>query len=122
MATDDPYADLKQHRLTPEKLARLAVAAPRRRQEESRHFVKMPVLWVERLAEARHIASYRIALHLLYQTWKTGRQSVELPNASLATLGISRRSKWRALGELERLGLVMVERRRRRTPRIVVQS
>ena len=67
--TDDPYADLKRHRLTPE-MARLAAMPPRRTgvPRNQRHFVRVPVLWVERLAEARHLATYRLALYLLYRS------------------------------------------------------
>jgi hypothetical protein len=85
-----------------------------------RHFIKVPLLWFERLAEARHIATYRVALHLLYQAWKMSGQPVPLPNGPLIAEGIARGTKWRALGELERLGLVIVERRKRKAPRITV--
>lgn len=119
--TDDPYADLKRHRLTPE-MAQLA-AMPSRRTGvpgTQRHFVRVPVLWVERLAEARHLATYRLALYLLYRSWKTGSRSITLSNGVLAAEGITRWTKWRALRELERLGLVGVERRPRKAPRVTV--
>jgi hypothetical protein len=118
---DDPYADLKRHRLTPE-MARLAGMPPRRTgvPGTQRHFVRVPVLWVERLAEARHLATYRLALYLLYRSWKTGSRSITLSNGVLAAEGITRWTKWRALRELERLGLVGVERRQRKAPRVTV--
>jgi hypothetical protein len=121
VTVEDPYADLKQHRLTPE-MARLAAIAPSRTAalRKQRHFVRVPVFWVERLTEARHLASYRLALHLLYRSWKTGSHTVALPNGSLAAEGIARGTKWRALRELERLGLVVVERRQRKAPRVTV--
>jgi hypothetical protein len=119
--TDDPYADLKRHRLTPE-MARLAAMPPRRTPvpRNQRHFVRVPVLWVERLTEARHLATYRLALYLLYRSWKTGSRSITLSNGVLAAEGITRWTKWRALRELEQLGLVGVERRQRRAPRVTV--
>ena len=64
--TDDPYADLKQHRLTPEILAKLAVV-PRKIQKRRQHFVKVPWTWIERLANARLRPTYRVALHILYR-------------------------------------------------------
>ena len=123
MIEDDPHADVKAARLTPEILVQLATSPCRPRvSKKPRHFVKVPVLWVERLAGARRITTYRVALHLLYRSWKTGSRTVGLSNAPLAAEGISRRAKWRALWELERLGLVLVERRQRRVPRVTVLS
>jgi hypothetical protein len=66
---DDPYADPKQHRATPEMLAG---SVPKKLQRQRRHFVKVPWKWVERLAKARHIATYRVAHHVLYRHWKGG--------------------------------------------------
>jgi hypothetical protein len=118
---DGPYVDLKRHRLTPE-MARLSATSSRQdtAQRKQQHFVKVPVLWVERLAKARHIATYRLALHLLYRSWKAGSHSVALPNGPLIAEGIARGTKWRALRELERLGLVAIERRQRKAPRVSV--
>jgi hypothetical protein len=85
----DPYADLKRHRWPdgmPAPPRRAAV--PRKR----RHFIKVPDFWVERLAGARHIATYRVALHLLYRSWRTGGQPVVLPNSVLAMEGVALRT------------------------------
>jgi hypothetical protein len=114
--SEDPYADLKRHRWPDVPPPPRRTVASRKR----RHFIKVPVLWSERLAEAHHIASYRVALHLLYQTWKRGGQPVLLPNGPLIAEGIARGTKWRALKELERLGLITIERRKRKAPRITV--
>ena len=82
----------------------------------------VPWSWVERLAKARFTATYRVALHILYRHWKGGGESFTLSNGAVAMEGVGRRAKWRALGELERLGLITVERRPRRTPLIAVQA
>ena len=119
MMDEDPYADLKQHRATPEMLARLAVV-PRRSQNWRQQFVQVPGVWVERLAKARHIATYRIALHVLYRHWKTSGEPFTLSNGMVAMEGVGRRAKWRALQEMEQLGLITIERRKRKTPRITV--
>jgi hypothetical protein len=118
---DDPYADLKRHRWPddmPPATRRRTTASSRKRC----HFIKVPVPWVERLTQAHYIATYRVALHLLYLSWKAGSQSVELPNGSLRAEGVERRAKWRALQELERLGLIAIERRLRKAPRVAVLS
>jgi hypothetical protein len=119
MMGQDPYADLKQHALTPEMLEKLAVV-PRKIQKRRQHFVKVPWTWVEQLVKARHVASYRVALHLLYQRWKTDSQVVQLSNGVLVHEGVARRAKWRALRELEKLGLISIERRPRRSPIITL--
>ena len=69
----------------------------------------MPGTWIERLATARYIASYRLALHILYRHWKGGGEPFTLSNGMVAMEGVGRRAKWRALQELEQLGLITVE-------------
>ena len=118
MTENDPYADLKQHRMTPEILATLAVV-PRKIQKQRQHFVKVPWTWIERLAGARYTATYRVALHILYRHWRGG-EPFALPNGMMSREGVERRAKWRGLMELERLGLVAIERRQRKSPLITV--
>ena len=95
-------------------------AAPRN--SRRRHFVQVPLTWVERLAHSSSANTYRVALHLLYRHWKNGAQPFLLGNRLLEMEGVSRFAKWRALRELERLGLISIERRRRQSPRITVQT
>ena len=56
MEDPDPYADLKQHRLTPEIQAmidqRRAAFVPKKIQKRHQHFVQIPMWWVERLRGA----------------------------------------------------------------------
>jgi hypothetical protein len=95
---------------------------PRKITKRREHFVKMPWIWVERLTRARYISTYRVALHILYQHWKENGESFTLANGILRLEGVERRAKWRALCELERLGLIAIERRKRKTPRITILS
>lgn len=81
-------------------------------------FVKFPLVWADRLRTVRYTSSYRVALHLLYRHWKSGRCPIQLSNVALVEAGVSRDQKWRALRELELLGLIRIERRRRRSPLI----
>jgi hypothetical protein len=113
---DDPHADLKQHRLTPEMLASLAVV-PQKIQKRRQCFVKVPWTWVERLNGAAG-QTYRVALCLLYLHWKGRGEPFKLPNGMLQIDGVSRQAKWKALNDLEQRGLIAVERRRRRSPLI----
>jgi hypothetical protein len=106
--------------LTDDRVTGQLASVPRKIQKRRQHFVMVPGIWIERLAKARHIASYRVALHLLYQHWKNTGKPILLPNGMLAREGVTRRQKWEALRELERLGLIAVERRPRRAPLVTV--
>jgi hypothetical protein len=115
---DDPYADLKQHALAPEMLAKVAIG-PRKICKRREHFVKVPWTWIERLNGAGG-QTYRVALSVLYLHWKNRGQPIKFANAMLRTDGVSRYSKWKALRDLEHRSLIAVERRPRRSPLIRV--
>lgn len=117
MDADNPF-DLERLAITPEVTASLGRAATAKRHH--RQFVMVPWSWVERLQAAHYIGSYRVAMHLLFQHWKSDGQPVKLSNVALARMGVSRDQKWRALRELERLGLIGIERRKRRSPLVTI--
>jgi hypothetical protein len=119
---DDPF-DLDNLRLTPEATAAMGRAAaakqarePSKRQRQQ--FVMVPWWWVERLKDARHVANFRVALYVLYRHWKTGKP-VPVSNKAL---GLPPRSKWRAVRELEGLGLVCVQTRSARAPVVTIRT
>ena len=117
MSNNDPHADLKKHRVTTETQAlieRQVSYTPLKLRKRRQHFVQVPWAWVERLKGATG-QTHQVALHLLYLQWRS-KGSVKLPNGMLKIDGISRQSKWRALVDLERRGLIVVERRRRKSP------
>jgi hypothetical protein len=82
------------------------------------NFTMVPGIWKEQLTKARHIATYRIVLHILMRDWESGGEPFTLSNGALALENVSRRQKWRALEELEQLGLIVIERRKRKSPLI----
>jgi hypothetical protein len=115
----DPF-DLANLRLTPEAAAAMGRAAakqaraqPKRQRQQ---FVIVPWRWVERLKAARHVATFRVALYVLYQDWKTGKP-VPVSNKAL---DLSPRSKWRAVRELERMRLVSVQTHPARAPVVTI--
>jgi hypothetical protein len=112
---DDPF-DLEKFRLKPEDVKAYAGKASASHGRRQRQFTIVPHGWSNRLKATRHASTFKLALHLLYQHWKNRRQPIALTNVALTGAGVSRRSKWRALSELERLGLVKVERRPRKSP------
>jgi hypothetical protein len=94
---------------------RLAVV-PRKIAKRRKHFIMVPMAWREGLDGATG-NTILVALDLLYLAWRDGKGgSVKLGNGMLRHDGISRQSKWRALNELERRGLIAVERRPNRSP------
>jgi hypothetical protein len=80
METDDPF-DLEKFRLRPEDLKAYtgkAAAAPRARHQ----FTIVPRSWSDRLAAARHVGTYKFALHLLHQILEE-RRTTNLTNQHL---------------------------------------
>jgi hypothetical protein len=109
----DPF-DLKTLRLDQDQVGeRPAVPTKLRRR---RHFVTLPMAWYERMRAVRSPQTYRVAWYLLYLHWKGGGEPITLANGMLEADGVDRFAKWRALSELEHLGLIMVERRPRKSP------
>jgi hypothetical protein len=92
--------------------------AARPKKKWQRRFIKFPWEWADRLKETNRGATYRLALLLVYEHWRTGGRPILLSNTAAKKEGLSRYSKWRALLELEHLGLIVLERRPRKSPRI----
>jgi hypothetical protein len=90
---------------------------PRKIEKRHQQFIMVPLAWVERLNGATG-QTYRVALILLYMNWKGRGAPIKLTNGMLRIDGVSRQSKWRALGDLEQRGLIAVERRPSRSPLI----
>ena len=117
--TEDDF-DVEKLRLRPEDVKAYAGKAAPARRRPGREFTIIPRSWSDQLKAARYISTFKIAHHLLYQNWKTGGRPIALTNVALAGAGVSRRSKWHALNELERLKLIKVERRPRKSPLITL--
>ena len=64
--------------------------------------------------------TYRLAIELLYLHWYGKGKPVTVSSRVAQAVKISARSKWEALAELERLGLIEVDRRPRKSPRVVL--
>jgi hypothetical protein len=115
---DDPF-DLDALRIRPAD-PHLRPRGATRKRKWQRRFIQFPWSWMDRLEPVRRGATYRLALMLVYEHWRNGGRVVVLSNIAAEKAGISPRLKWRALAELERLGLVTVERRRPKSPRITL--
>ena len=92
---------------------------PRKIEKRRESYVQFPATWAERLHGASGL-TWELAWHLLHLNWKKRGKSygkpLKLANGMLGYDGIGRISKWRALRELERRGLISIESRPRRSP------
>jgi hypothetical protein len=122
MSTDhsDPF-DPDALRLSSElqRLARTGTARAQSRKWK-RQFIRFPWAWMDALKATDRSQTYRLALLLVYEHWRAGGRAIVLSNVALKAEGISARSKSNALRELERLGLIKVQRRRRQAPRVTL--
>jgi hypothetical protein len=110
---DQDFPNLEDLRLDPALEVRAVV--PRKIQKRRRHFIRVPWTWMERLNGASG-QTYRLALCLLYMDWKDRGQPIKLANGMLRIDGIPQPTKWRALRNLERRGLITIECRPSRSP------
>jgi hypothetical protein len=117
---EDAFDNLEQLRMIPSEMVVPDSIASKKRKQRRRQFTMVPNSWIEDLREARHPSTYRVAFYLLRQHWKSGKESIPVSTVALNEWGVSRRQKWRALAELERLKLVKVVRRPRKAPLVTL--
>jgi ribosomal protein S19E (S16A) len=83
-------------------------------------FVKVPLWWAESVAEATKSPAVLVGIRLLYAAWKAKSMTFSLPNSYLQRHGVSREIKRRVLRDLETAGLITVERRHGKSPRVTI--
>jgi hypothetical protein len=94
--------------------------APKKIRKRRERFTQVPGVWKERLTKVRYISTYRVALHVLMRDFESRGEPFTLSNGALALENVSRWEKLRALSELEEVGLIAIERRKRKTPWVTV--
>jgi hypothetical protein len=87
---------------------RQVIGSPRRPKKRDK-FIAVPLDWAKKLYEAKYAATLKIALYLLGKEWHAPGQPIRLSNLTIERLSVSRGQKARAVEELRRLGLVLVE-------------
>ena len=100
---------------TDPKLVPARTAGPTRPKNTPHYFVKVPIIWLQKL-DAAPGQTCRLALHLLFLHFQSRGSPITLANRTLEDRGIPGQSKRRALRDLERRGLVSVEWRMKRSP------
>ena len=99
----------------PDNQIKTVRVTPRKILKRRRNYVQFPATWAERLDGASG-QTWHLAWHLLHRHWKNNCGFVKLANGMLEEDGISRPTKWRALRQLERRGLIAIESRPRKSP------
>jgi hypothetical protein len=112
--TVDHFSNLQTLRLPPGMVPEKQ-AVPAKARKWRRHYALLPWNWIEKLAGVSG-TTFMVAVVVRYLHWKEKGQPIKLANSELASLGVSRFSKWTALSDLERRGLITVERRPKRSP------
>jgi len=102
------------------RLRELEAAAPVKRKKKVEPFVKVPLWWIETAAKDARSPTTIVLIELLYAAWKAKSSTFPLPNSRLNTSGVSRKTKYRVLRDLERRPVLLVERRPRKTPIITL--
>jgi hypothetical protein len=82
-------------------------------------FDKFPRWWTLRMKDAG-VGSFKLALLLLHLNWKSGGRPVVVSAAAAKARGVGSRRKVTAIFELERLGIIRVERRSKKSSLITV--
>jgi len=80
----------------------------------------LPRTWELRLLDAKRVSTYRLAIELLYLHWYDSGKPIPVSSKVAKAAKLSVRSKWNALNELVRLGLIEVDRKPRKAPRAVL--
>jgi hypothetical protein len=114
---NDPF-DPKRLGLPDDLIQERKVSMSKKEKRRQKNFIIVPGVWREQLTKVKYIATYRVALHILARDFETHGKPFPLSNGALALENVSRWEKPRALAELEAVGLIRVERCKRKTPRI----
>jgi hypothetical protein len=124
MAEDDDF-DLDKLSIPLEILEEAKAAAEktqRARDPVPRRFTQLPDSWFERLVSDAPRSAIVLAWLLLRLSWKARGRPFRLANGALDGLGMTRKTKYRALDELERRGLIEVRREPFKSPTIVLYN
>lgn len=83
-------------------------------------FVQIPLWWAEQATQATRQPKAMACIWLLHLAWSAHSKTFRLPNERLRVRGVSRYAKRRALLELERAGLIKVDREIGKSPTVTL--
>jgi hypothetical protein len=90
-----------------------------KRQEFKPKFVQVPVRWIEALRQSKNAGAYQLALAILLEAFQRELIGGEIVLSSEMT-AMSGTVRRRAAKELERLGLIQLERRGKQALRVIL--
>jgi hypothetical protein len=117
---DNDKFDLDDLKLRPEMVRERPVGMPQRIKKRHQSFVQVPLILVDKIVRKSRDKTFAVYCHLLHESWKQGGGPIKVPNGFLNKLGVGRGAKSRALKKLERLGIISVERRDRKSPTVTI--
>ena len=85
-------------------------------------FVKVPLWWTVEAAKATRTPATLVCVYLIHASWKARSMTFNLPNRWLEKQGVSRKIKCRVLRDLERAGLITVERPSHKSPIVTLAA
>jgi hypothetical protein len=88
----------------------VAIDTPTTKRKKAEPFVKVPLWWITQAARLTKTPTLLVCIELLHRAWKTKSMSFPMPNGKLGGLGVGRKVKYRVLRDLERGGLITIER------------
>jgi hypothetical protein len=92
----------------------------RSRARKEGSFVTIPLAWKDRLFESHRLFTIMVGIELRFLFFKAFHKPFPLTNTAMEKIGVERHAKYRALAELEDLGLIKVEKRLKKSPLITV--
>ena len=108
----DPF-DLERLRVNPADLQRKP-----KRKKWHRDYVQVPWTGSSAYSPSKRVSTYRLALLLLYEFWRTGKRPVVLSNISAQAEGLSPPFKMECPDRVGGAGAHWVERALRKSPRV----
>jgi hypothetical protein len=93
------------------------------RRRRAAKFTKFPHMWEHQLARIRRAdaATYRVALYLLWESWRSDIHRVKVTNGVIRDRGVNKWAKQRALRRLGRAGLISIEQHPNKSPVVTVK-
>jgi hypothetical protein len=85
-----------------------------------KRFVQVPLWWAEAITKATKTPKAFVGIWLLLLAFRTKNSTFVLPNGQLAACGVNRKTKWQALRDFESAGLILMERRPRKSPKVTL--
>jgi hypothetical protein len=112
---------IKKLRLDPGTLATLKTAQPKSRRRAKGRFVVAELESLKTASKAVNTPlGLMVWLFIVYRTRLHRTHTVSVSNEALAKWGVERRAKYSALRQLEGAGLIRVERKGKRSPRVCI--